>query len=163
MEMIQSQSRGRRGGGRQRAPGGSHVGRLLRVVINDGIVDITCQAVIFRLKELVIAGVLDQGRGPQAVSMPLPCHITHHQAAAIGRPVAIHQLDVVCPAGVHVWPGVLRGEAASNRCFGWKQVGGEAASKRCLGLRSCKQDVSRVKARDVLDGRAGSRRGETHT
>lgn len=38
-------------GGRERrwegkAPGGSHVGRLLRVVINDSIVDIPRQAVI---------------------------------------------------------------------------------------------------------------------
>lgn len=94
------------------------MGRLLRVVINDSIVDITCQAVIVGLEELVIAGMLDHVGGPKAVSMPLPGHITHHQAAAVRRPVAVHQLDVVCPAGVRVGPGVLGGEAASNRCLG---------------------------------------------
>ena len=58
--------------------------------------------------------MLDHVGGSKAVSMPLPSHIADHQAAAIRRPVAVHQLDVVCPTGVHVRPGVLSGETASH-------------------------------------------------
>ena len=101
------------GGGRG-APGGSQVGWLLRVIINDSIIDVSRQAVVVRLKELVIARKLDHLGGSKAVGVPLPGHIADHQAAAVRRPVAIHQLDVVSPAGVHVWPGVLGGETASQ-------------------------------------------------
>lgn len=87
---------------------------MLRVIINDSIINISCQAIVVGLKELVIARMLDHVGSSKAVGVPLPGHIADHQAAAVGRPVAIHQLDVVSPAGVHVWPGVLGGETASQ-------------------------------------------------
>ncbi len=66
--------------------------------------------------------MLDHGRGSHAVHVPLPCHITHHKAAAIWGPVTIYQLDVVCPAAVHVRPGVLCREAAWHRLLGQQEA-----------------------------------------
>ena len=63
---------------------------LLGVVINDSIVDIPGEPVVVRLQELVVSGMPDQAGGAHTVQVPLPRHITHHQAAAIGGPVAVH-------------------------------------------------------------------------
>ena len=93
-------------------PGRPEMGWQLGIVINDSVVEVSGEPVIVRLQELIIASVPDQIGRPQTVHMPLSCHITYHQAVASGGPVAIHQLDVICPAAVYIWPCVLRREAA---------------------------------------------------
>lgn len=95
-----------------KAPGGSEVGWLLGVIINDSIVHIPGEAVVVRLQELVVSGMLDHVWSAQAVQVPLASHITHCKAAAVRGPVTIHQLDVVCPAAVYIRPCVLSREAA---------------------------------------------------
>ena len=91
------------------------MGRLLSVVINDSTIHISGQAVIVRLQELVISGELDQVWSARAVHVKLASHVADHEAVAVRRPVAIHQLDVICPAVVCVRPGLLCGKAAGKQ------------------------------------------------
>lgn len=93
-------------------PGGPQMGWQLSVVINDSIVEIPCEPVIVRLQELVVACMPHKIGRPQAVHVPLACHITHHKAIPAGGPMTIHQLYVVGPAAMYVWPCVLSGKAA---------------------------------------------------
>ena len=110
------------------SPGGSEVGRLLGVVINDSVVDVPGEAVVVGLQELVVSGVLDQVGRPQAVQVELARHIAHHQAAAVRGPVAVHQLNGVRPAAMGVWAGVLGGETAGRQGRGLS---------RCWAAGSC--------------------------
>ena len=114
----------KRGDNSEKTPGGSKVGWLLGVIINDSIVHIPGEAVVVRLQELVVSGMLDHVWSAQAVQVPLASHITHCKAAAVWGPVTVHQLDVICPAAVHIRPCVQSREAAQPPAI----VTNEAAS-----------------------------------
>ena len=100
------------------SPGGPQVWWQLCVVINDSIAEVSGEPVIIRLQELVVAGMAHCVGRPQAVQVQLACHIAHHKAVAAGGPVAVHQLDVVCPAAMYVRPRVLGREAAQSMLSG---------------------------------------------
>ena len=109
--------------------------------------------------------MLDHVGGSKAISMPLPSDIADHQAAAIGRPVAIHQLDVVSPAGVHVWPGVLGGETASQTsvCEAPVSPAGVHVWPGVLGGETASQtSVCEAHVNSVIVYKAGCMQGKVH-